>query len=102
MDDEESLAVEVLSYRDHHGYFASSTVPRSIRPKYLAYRVGQVVKHKQFGYRGVIIGWDLEAKAPEDWMRYSYSVDAKKYQHSPHYLILVDARDEANELRGQP
>lgn len=39
-----------------------STVPRSPRPPQVMYRVGQVVKHKLWGYRGVIIAWDAEAK----------------------------------------
>jgi hemimethylated DNA binding protein len=26
------------------------------------YRIGQVVKHKRWGYRGVIVGWDEFAK----------------------------------------
>lgn len=35
---------------------------RSPRPPYIKFRVGQVVRHKRFGYRGVIIGWDAVAK----------------------------------------
>jgi len=35
---------------------------RSPRPSHVKYHVGQVVRHKRFGYRGVIIGWDSVAK----------------------------------------
>jgi len=39
-----------------------SADPRSPRPPHVKFRVGQVVRHKRFGYRGVIIGWDVVAK----------------------------------------
>jgi len=35
---------------------------RNPRPPHVKFRVGQVVRHKRFGYRGVIIGWDAVAK----------------------------------------
>ena len=35
---------------------------RSPRPPSVKFRVGQVVRHRRFGYRGVIIGWDTVAK----------------------------------------
>ena len=58
----ECVAKEVFNYKDRSGYFASSIKPRSPRPSTLAYRVGQVIRHKKWGYRGVIIGWDPKAK----------------------------------------
>jgi len=39
-----------------------STEIRSPRPAQVKFHVGQVVRHKRFGYRGVIIGWDVAAK----------------------------------------
>ena len=44
------------------GHFASSARPRNPRPPHVEFRVGQVVKHKLWGYHGVIIGWDETAK----------------------------------------
>ena len=69
-DEDESPALEVLKYRakktsDH---FGTSDVPRSPRDVRIKYRVGQVIRHKKFGYLGVIVGWDPAAKAPEDWL----------------------------------
>ena len=58
----ECVAKEVFRYKDRSGYFASSVEARSPRPSKVAYRVGQVVRHKRWGYRGVIIGWDVKAK----------------------------------------
>lgn len=58
----ECVAKEVFNYKDRSGYFGSSIEPRSPRPSNVAYRVGQVIQHKRWGYRGVIIGWDTKAK----------------------------------------
>lgn len=46
---------------------ASPTV-RSHRPSSVKLRVGQVVKHKLYGYHGVITGWDEIARAPDRWL----------------------------------
>ena len=43
-------------------YFANSPIPRDPRPKSVKYYVGQVIQHRQFGYHGVIIGWDEVTK----------------------------------------
>lgn len=32
------------------------------------YKVGDVIRHKRYHYRGVIYGWDPQCKAEEDWM----------------------------------
>jgi heat shock protein HspQ len=61
-DDLHSPAVEVLQYRERAGYFATSLDVRNERPLHLRYRIGQVVKHRTLGYKGVIVGWDLQAK----------------------------------------
>ena len=46
---------------------ASPTI-RSSRSEYVRYRVGQVIRHKLYGYRAVIIGWDEIASAPDEWL----------------------------------
>lgn len=40
----------------------ASTEPRSPRPPEVRYRVGQVIRHKIWGYRGVIVAWDPQAR----------------------------------------
>ena len=60
---------QVFMFRDKNGYFGQSIEPRATRPPHISFRVGQVVKHKRWGYRGVIIGWDERARAPENWLR---------------------------------
>lgn len=83
----ESPATEVFYMREKYGYFASkfflmnfssvfktrsfhlaSPAIRSPRSPYVKYRVGQVVRHKIYGYRAVIIGWDEVASAPDEWL----------------------------------
>lgn len=33
------------------------------------FKVGDVIRHRRYHYRGVIYGWDPECKAEEDWMQ---------------------------------
>lgn len=61
-DDGQCPAVEVWLLRNPEGTFAMSPKPRYHRPEVLKWRVGQVVKHKRWGYKAVIIGWDLKCK----------------------------------------
>ena len=53
----ECIAFEVLKYREKQekGYFSSSTRPRTNRASpEIKYRIGQVIRHKRWGYRAVI------------------------------------------------
>jgi len=90
----ECPAVEVFRLRDKNGYFGQSTEPRDVRPPHIQFRVGQVIKHKKWGYRGVIIGWDEKARAPQEWLAQMHQ-DNDRWQHQPNYAILVDTRDRA-------
>ena len=53
----ECIAFEVLKYREKQekGFFSSSTRPRTNRSSpEIKYRIGQVIRHKRWGYRAVI------------------------------------------------
>ncbi|XP_071485143.1 uncharacterized protein [Diadema antillarum] len=89
----ESPAIEVLKFRQSNGYYGSSTEPRSPRPRHVKFRVGQVVRNKMMGYRGVIIGWDLTVKAPEQWIKEHIPPENKRYLSQPNYMILVNGQD---------
>jgi len=91
----ESVAKEVLKFREesNSGHFATSTVPRNVRKPHVKYRVGQVIKHKRFGYRGVIVGWDEMTKAPEFWIDQMHGRDKPEWRSQPNYSVLVDTRD---------
>ena len=83
----ESVAKEVLKYREevNTGHFASSTQPRIERKPQVKFRVGQVLKHKKFGYRGVIVGWDETTKAPEFWINQMHGKTNPKWRDQPNY-----------------
>ena len=57
-----SRAKEVEDYLFQEVYFTHSKEPRTVRPRGVAFHVGQVVRHKQDNYHGVIVGWDTVAK----------------------------------------
>ncbi|XP_023342689.1 uncharacterized protein LOC111712341 [Eurytemora carolleeae] len=88
----ECPAVEVFKYRDKNGHFGQSPDPRETRPPAVKYRVGQVMKHARWGYRGVIIGWDEEARAPDFWLKEMHKGN-RGWSSQPNYAILVDTRD---------
>ncbi len=49
---------------------------------------GQLVRHKRYGYRGVIVEYDLRCEADEQWYQ-SNTTQPDKSQ--PWYHVLVDA-----------
>lgn len=92
--DGECPAVEVLR-RDHPlGYFAASTQQRRYRTSLVQYRVGQVVRHTEYGFRGVIVGWDETCQAPRSFIEQSYSPeDTTELCAQANYAVLVDTHD---------
>jgi len=88
----ECPAVEVFKFRDKDGYFGQSPEPRDARPPHVQFRVGQVIKHKRWGYRGVIIGWDETARAPASWLEEMHKGNPT-WRGQPNYAVLVDTRD---------
>lgn len=100
----ESPATEVYYMREKYGYFASkyssdelksrffvfilaSPAIRSSRSEYVRYRVGQVVRHKLYGYRAVITGWDEIASAPDEWLDEHHQGHPVRIQTSFFFLI---------------
>lgn len=83
----------ILKRRDMDGNFAASAVPRNPRPAHIKYRIGQVIRHKTYGYRGVIVGWDATAKAPEGWLDTMHGKNRPHLRLLPNYSVLVDVRD---------
>ncbi|XP_030850797.1 uncharacterized protein LOC115918968 [Strongylocentrotus purpuratus] len=91
--DGESPAYEVLKFRESNGFFGGSTEKRSPRPRHVKFRIGQVVRHKRLGYRGVIVGWDLTAKAPAQWLSDNIPRDQIHTLKFPFYALAIDVRD---------
>jgi len=89
----ESPAIEVMKFREKNGYFAQGPEKRDPKPPSVIYRVGQVVSHKKWKYHGVIIGWDVKAKAPPEWLKEMHGEANKHWREQPNYAVLVDTRD---------
>ncbi|XP_076308275.1 uncharacterized protein LOC143223760 [Tachypleus tridentatus] len=89
----ESPAVEVFQYKNKDGFFATSPEPRNPRLPTIKYRVGQVIVHKIWKYKGVIIGWDEIAKAPKQWLQEMHGNKNPHWLQMPNYAVLVDTRD---------
>jgi len=87
-----SWTLQVLKYREREGHFAKSASVRDPKPPHVKLRVGQVVKHKLWGYHGVVIGWDEKANAPEAWLKQMHAQN-EEWREQPNYLVLVDTRD---------
>eukprot|EP00898_Chlorokybus_atmophyticus_P000875 jgi/Chlat1/1789/Chrsp134S02097 len=59
----------------------------------LKFRVGDVVRHKRYGYKGVIYGHDNTCTASETWVNMMH-VDALPHgRDQPFYHVLVDLHD---------
>jgi len=71
-------------------HFATSTHPRRRRPDGLLYRVGHIIFHRQMEVRGVVMGWDLVAKAPLSWLKQVYGVVNTDVYEEPHYTVICD------------
>ena len=75
----------------------------SPRPIDVQYRVGQVIKHKLFNYRAVIIGWDERPKAPKGWFQGAVpESEMATYVNQPFYSVLIDTRDRAPQTTYVP
>lgn len=73
------------------------------------FRIGQLVQHKLFDYRGVIVGIDPDFQGSEDWFEMMIFSDPPR--DKPWYHVLVDeaihdtyvSEDNLNpDLSGRP
>jgi heat shock protein HspQ len=57
-----------------------------------AFTLGDLVWHRQYDYRGVIIDVDPQFEGPEDW--YSNGAERRPSRYQPWYSILVDNSEQ--------
>ncbi|KFZ22666.1 hypothetical protein V502_02868 [Pseudogymnoascus sp. VKM F-4520 (FW-2644)] len=76
---------------------ASDTMPKQVRRRdrhashgKIQYEVGQVFRHKRYGYEAVITGWDVECTMNSRWMEQNNIDELRKGQHQSFYHALVD------------
>lgn len=69
---------------------------------------GHLVHHRRYDYRGVVVDFDLECRADEDWYRRNRT---QPDRHQPWYHVLVDGSTAVTyaaetslepDLSGQP
>ncbi|KAF2363597.1 Hemimethylated DNA-binding domain [Trinorchestia longiramus] len=90
----ECPAVEVFRLSHPEGYFASSVHQRRYRTGLIYYRVGQVVRHSEYGIKAVIIGWDETCRAPQEFIDEAYSKElAVEVCEKANYAVLLDIND---------
>lgn len=58
-----------------------------------AFTVGQVFRHRKYGYRGVVIGWDPVCRASAQWVSSTGAATLPSGTDQPFYHCLVDVRD---------
>lgn len=51
------------------------------------YHLGQIVRHRRYGYRGVVVEFDLSCKADQAWYQ---SNQTQPDRDQPWYHVLVD------------
>ena len=52
-----------------------------------SFKTGDIIKHKKYGYRGVIVNQDSNFKGEDKWYLSNQSQPSK---HQPWYFVLVD------------
>ncbi|KAK7368148.1 hypothetical protein VNO80_10171 [Phaseolus coccineus] len=63
-----------------------------------AFRLGQKVRHKKFGYRAVVCGMDPVCSESSSWMDNAQVKKLSRGSTQPFYQVLVDVRAEPNLL----
>ncbi|XP_051122108.1 clp protease adapter protein ClpF, chloroplastic [Andrographis paniculata] len=95
-----SLAAEL---RDKISKLEAKSVEASVRAlayenAQFAFRLGQKVNHKRFGYRGVICGMDPVCCESKSWMDVANVDKLTRGSDQPFYQVLVDMHDNPNLL----
>mmetsp|Transcript_25874 Transcript_25874/g.66704 ORF Transcript_25874/g.66704 Transcript_25874/m.66704 type:complete len:499 (+) Transcript_25874:102-1598(+) len=57
------------------------------------FRLGQRVKHRKFGYRGLVVGWDAQCCESDEWAEAAGVASLPRGSRQPFYQLLVDVRD---------
>lgn len=63
----------------------------------IALGLGQVVVHRKFGYRGVVVGYDSACMQDDEWCTTMRVDELSNGRQQPFYHVLVDRRDRPGE-----
>ncbi|CAI2298935.1 unnamed protein product [Caenorhabditis sp. 36 PRJEB53466] len=88
---EHALKIETEMDPNGGGAYGLGQYTRQRAPQ-VEFRVGDIVHHHKSQFRGVVVGWDETAIAPENFLRTAHG-DNEHYATQPNYAILIDTRD---------
>lgn len=90
--DEETIA-DVLATVARHGEEPAPTdaAPGQHHSDAPLFAIGQLVRHKRYGYRGVVVAMDTSCRAPDDWYQ---SNRTQPDRDQPWYHVLVNDGDQ--------
>uniref|UniRef100_A0A3B3UVI9 Si:dkey-261l7.2 n=1 Tax=Poecilia latipinna TaxID=48699 RepID=A0A3B3UVI9_9TELE len=86
-EEQVSPPIETMIFDNDHGFFGASKAVRSPRPPFVFLRVGEVVLERKGHMIGVVVSWDEELRAPQEWVDKMYS-NSEKAEKTPHYKVL--------------
>ncbi|PWA57531.1 uvrB/uvrC motif-containing protein [Artemisia annua] len=95
-----ALAAEI---RDQMSKLEADSLAASIKAQtfeqaQFEFRLGQKVRHKKFGYRGVICGMDPVCCETSSWMENANVNQLTRGSDQPYYQVLVDLHEDPNLL----
>eukprot|EP00216_Chloropicon_sp_CCMP2111_P006955 CAMPEP_0198235402 /NCGR_PEP_ID=MMETSP1446-20131203/1294_1 /TAXON_ID=1461542 ORGANISM="Unidentified sp, Strain CCMP2111" /NCGR_SAMPLE_ID=MMETSP1446 /ASSEMBLY_ACC=CAM_ASM_001112 /LENGTH=987 /DNA_ID=CAMNT_0043916551 /DNA_START=93 /DNA_END=3056 /DNA_ORIENTATION=- len=80
------------------GWFPQKEMRRKTAYPHVKYRIGEVMQHGRYGYRGVIYGWDPICRADEAWVKEMGVAQMSRGRKQPFYRVLVDCMDRFNQV----
>eukprot|EP00877_Chromochloris_zofingiensis_P004120 jgi/Chrzof1/13709/Cz08g09030.t1 len=93
-----SQQIQMLRYHIERGKkhldSETSQVWRASQHPAVKYRVGDIIQHKRYNYRGVIRGWDASCEASQLWIMQMKVDSLPLGRTQPFYQVLVDAKGQ--------
>ncbi|KAL8973276.1 MAG: hypothetical protein Q9183_000076, partial [Haloplaca sp. 2 TL-2023] len=77
---------------------AGDSMPKQAKPRNrdisqsVRFKVGQVFRHRRYGYQAVITGWDVECAQSEMWISQMGVDRLSRGRHQSFYHVLVDEK----------
>ncbi len=75
---------------------ATKPLQKACTPE-IQYRIGQIIRHKRYHYRGVIFGYDPHCALSNEWQRQMRIEELPNGSKQPFYNVLVDERDRHHQ-----
>jgi hemimethylated DNA binding protein len=98
LDQIERVAIEIAKQRLKCNATERPAQKRRLQPDSIIFKVGDIIRHKRYGYRGVIFGHDPICGLGEDWQRQMRVDELPHGANQPFYNVMVDDRDRPNQV----